>query len=332
MAAVRTLAVAGYAPVVTTSGEGSLAAASRHTVGEVRVPLADDPGYADRVRAAAAEHDVVTTLPASDAALLALGYTVADVLDKERLAAGAERVGLHSPPAQRAEDVADVAALVRHGDVALPLVVKPLISRHPARRVDSLDEVAALTIEGPVLIQPYLRGVMEAIGGVVDRGEVLAVVAQRYLRTWPVDCGTASAAITEEVDEDRLARVASLLSEHQGVFQAQFLGDVLLDVNPRVYGSLALAAAAGVNLAAIWCDTVAGRRPATRLVGRPGVRYRWLEGDLRHLATRARRGQLAPRELLAAINPHRGSAHSVESLTDPAPMMARLRHGLGRAR
>jgi hypothetical protein len=55
---------------------------------------------------------------------------------------------------------------------------------------------------------------------------------------------------------------------------------VLIDINPRFYGSMPLALAAGVNLPAAWHGVATGDpRPALGDY-RLGLRFRWLEGNL----------------------------------------------------
>ncbi len=134
------------------------------------------------------------------------------------------------------------------------------------------------------------------------------------------------------VDEHRLLALARVLDGYNGIFQAQFSGATLLDINPRVYGSLSLAVAAGVNLPAIWCARVAGSIGPTRLRGRPGVRYRWLEGDVRHVMSALRQGRVTVTGAVGALAPHLGTAHSIEALSDPGPLVARLRYALGAGR
>lgn len=329
VAAVRSLAAGGFSPIVTVSGPRSLAAASRYCALAVETPRAEAAGYADRIHDVALAHDAVV-LPASDASLLALGYPVEHLVDKSRLAEAALAAGIAPPPSLPFENIGALADAVAAGEVGLPAVVKPLVSRQPAALVRTPAEAARLERAGPVLAQPFLQGTMRAIGGVIMAGRLLGVVQQRYLRTWPVECGTASAAVTEPVDEDRLRRLLALLGRYHGIFQAQFIGDVLLDVNPRVYGSMSLATAAGVNLPATWCHALQGNPPAECRTGRPGVRYRWLEGDVRHLVTRFRRRDISVRELAGAAVPHRATAHSVESLGDPRPLVTRTLSVAGR--
>jgi predicted ATP-grasp superfamily ATP-dependent carboligase len=162
---------------------------------------------------------------------------------------------------------------------------------------------------------------------VVWNGALVAAVHQRYERRWPVDCGTASAAVTVEHDPSREAALLSLLGNHQGIFQAQYLGSWLIDLNPRPYGSMPLATKSGVNFPALVCSLAQGDIEVPREVqrGRTGVRYRWVEGDIRHLAARLRAGSIGPGEVVRALTPRHGTAHSDVSIRDPLPAMLRVR-------
>ena len=108
LSGVRALAQGGYAPVVTESGARSLAGASRFCARTVEVPPATEPGYAAAVQAELASRDYVAVLPCSDAALLALGYDVSHLVDKERLAAAARACGLSVPNQHRFESWPDL--------------------------------------------------------------------------------------------------------------------------------------------------------------------------------------------------------------------------------
>lgn len=322
LAAVRALAEAGHRPVVTLGGRWSVAGASRHAT-VVSAPAAGDPAYPAAIAGLAARFDALTVLPASDAALLALGAPVGDLVDKARLSCRAEAAGLATPPSAVAVTAVDVER--EAAGFGYPVVVKPLVSRRPAQRLDGPTELPLDDADGPFLVQPFLAGGMRAVGGVVHGGRLLGVVHQRYERTWPRECGTASSAVTVERDRDVEERLLALLEGYDGVFQAQFVADHLIDVNPRVYGSLPLAVAAGCNLVGLWCGAVAGRpAPPDTVAARAGVRYRWLEGDIRNVLTDARRRR--DPSALRALLPRPGTAHSVESITDPRPVIARARY------
>lgn len=329
LAAVRALAAGGYAVAVTVCGPHSLAAASRGCRRVVAVPpAATGGGYAGAVARELASRDYLTVLAASDVALRALRLPGHDLIEKDVMARRAGEAGLKSVPARRFADGAELRAAAALLDY--PVVVKPTLSRVPARRVEGPEDLDAGDDAGPYLVQPYLRAPMEAVGGVIRDGRLVAAVHQRYLRTWPVACGTSCAAVTTEPDARVEAALARLLEGYEGIFQAQFRAGYLLDLNLRVYGSLPLALAGGVNLAATHCAVVAGQDPPVQRA-RAGVGYRWVEGDLRHVAARVRAGELSWPGAWAALRPRRGTAHSLLSLRDPAPTVSRLRHALGAA-
>jgi len=287
------------------------------------VPPASDSGYAQAVRAELEARPYLTMLAASDAALLALEAPVRHLVDKTQLLAGARQAGL---PVPRTRVFSTADELLAAGDLEFPSVLKPAVSTYPARLIRSHSELAAtVSGNGGFVVQPYLGERLRAAAGVLWEGRLVAAVHQSYLRTWPRDCGTACAAHTVQPDPVLEEHLLRLLDGYQGIFQAQLAGDYLLDLNPRVYGSLPLAVKAGTNLPAIYCDLVAGKEVGD-LRARPGVFYRWLEGDLRHLAGEVRAGRMGFGSALRALRPHAGTAHSTEWLRDPMPMVARLRH------
>lgn len=329
LAAVRALAAGGYRPAVTVSARWSLAASSRYCARRVPVPPVTEPGYVEGVRAELAARPYLTTLAASDAALLALGVPVRHLVDKAELVHRAREAGLEMPPTRL---FASRPELLDASDLELPFVLKPAISTYPAVLVRSKDELAkAARRDGRFIVQQYVRENLRAAAGVVWGGRLVAMVHQRYFRTWPAECGTACAAQTTEPDLELEQRLLRLLDGYEGVFQAQLAGNHLLDLNPRVYGSLPLAVAAGANLPALYCDLVRGGDVDT-VRARPRVFYRWLEGDLRHMAWALHPGRRVVGSALKMLRPHRGTAHSTESLRDPMPMVARLRHAATRRR
>lgn len=326
VAAVRAAAAGGYRPVVTVSGSRSAAATSRACADVVAVPRPGASAYPMAVRQELSTRRYSTILAASDVALLALDRPGAELVDKSVLPARAAAAGLGVPDTIAFGAPAALAAAAP--SLSYPLVVKPAVKTSAAAmttRVDSPAALAALApvLDGPAVVQPFHPGRMRAVCGVLHGAELLAVVHQDYVRLWPPECGVACAAVTTAPDTALEARLPRLLNGHEGVFQVQLVDDLVIDVNPRVYGSLPLAVAAGANLPAIACAAAEGH--VEELVrGRPGVRYRWLEGDLRHLLHGIRHGELSARAALRALRPRAGTAHSVESLRDPGPALSRL--------
>ena len=329
LAAVRALAAVGYRAAVTTSGDHSLAAASRYCRRRVPVPTVDEPSYADAVRAELTARPYLTVLAASDQALIALGIATTELLDKGSLAVAAGAAGIPTPEGTIFGTIDELRAAA--AALPYPAVIKPTISRFTALRVDDAGDLDRVPAEGPFLVQPFVEAPLRSVAGVMWHGRLVASVHQRYLRTWPATSGGACAAETTEPDlelEDRLAR---LLADHEGVFHVQLAGDLLLDVNPRVYGSHPLAHRAGVNLVGLACDLLRGEPPPPDVLrGRPGVFYRSLEGDLRHRAHALRAGQIDLGEAIGSLLPRRGAAHGPESVSDPGPLIARARFAAGK--
>jgi predicted ATP-grasp superfamily ATP-dependent carboligase len=331
LAAVRALGVAGYRCAVTVSGRPSLAAISRYCARRVPVPGVTESGFAEAIRGELSRRPYLTVISATDATLLALDAPVRHLVDKIELAKAATNAGLSVPPTRVFNSITPLLAA---DDLDLPAVLKPPISNpfKPARLIKTREDLASIDPEdGPFLVQPFLDGGLRACAGVMWEGQLVAAVHQRYVRTWPPDCGTASSAVSVAPDEDLEGRLIRLLDGYQGIFQAQLAGEHLLDLNPRVYGSLPLAVAAGANLPAIYCDLLSGKE-MRKVRARPAVFYRWLEGDLRHLAWAVRHGEMPLGSALLNLRPHRGTAHSTESVRDPMPMGARLRHAVAKYR
>ena len=323
LATVRALAAAGYSGVVTTSGRHSVAAASRHCLRSVEVPKVTDSGYADAIESELAGGSYLTFLAAGDAALLALGADVERLVDKSLLAVEAERVGLSVAPGRVFDSMEQL--LNERDGLEYPVVLKPATPGPRVRRIKSGAELSRAERDaGAWIVQPYITDRLRAVGGVIYDGRLVASAHQRYLRTWPSDCGGACAAETTEPDLELEERIVELLAGFNGVFQAQFAGDYLLDLNLRVYGSLPLATRAGANLPGVYCDILQGKVPAKTVRARPGVFFRWLEGDLRNVFEGVRERELSAREAFQLLRFRPGAAHGPESLKDPKPMIARL--------
>lgn len=324
VAAVRAAAAAGYRPVVTVSqGRVAAAAVSRYCAATLDVPDADLPGYREAIDDELAGGRYAAVLPASDVTVMALDLPGAALVDKAALPALAGAAGLRVPETIDVADPRDLGKLA--GDLRYPVVVKPARkspSPDPTCRVDTPAALTALAarLQGPVVVQPFGSGTIRAVCGVIHGGELRAVVHQSYVRIFPVDCGVASAAVTVDPDLELESRLPPLLGRHDGVFQVQLVDDQLIDVNPRVYGSLPLAVAAGANLPAVAAAAAQGR-DADLVRGRAGVRYRWIEGDLRAILSGLRAGRYSE---LRALRPRRGTVHSIESLRDPGPGLTRL--------
>ncbi len=320
---VRALAAGGYRPLLVTNDRRSMAGASDSCAG---VFVADEPttsGVLATVRAVTARIGEVPTFPTGDGMVLALHPGYGHLVDKSCLAERASGVGFEMPPTQLAQDRTEARSI--HERLRFPVVVKPALGHGTRIARDPASFLTMVQGPFPMLVQPYLPLEIRTVAGVVHDGRFRALVHQRFLRIWPPDAGMAAASITTPPDPERESKALALLEGFDGVFQLQFLGPYLMDANLRVYASLSLALAAGVNLPAIWCDARRGDDAPLRRA-RPGVFYRWLDADIRHAIVSVRRGTLSPFAAARQLRPRRQTAHGgPESLSDPKPSVARLR-------
>jgi predicted ATP-grasp superfamily ATP-dependent carboligase len=354
LAAVRSLDQAGYLVTATAStwlapGLWSRACSSRRLLPDPAVHL--DDFLTNLVALIRADrHEVL--LPGTDATLYAISRyrdrlepyvrlglpdheVVMHALDREWVGRQAVAAGLGPPEGvvcRRVEEALDAAR-----QFGFPVVVKPVntvveldgrLARHASRLVS--DERTLRDAQGQLgscIVQRQEVGHVVSFAGVAVNGEVLASVVARYRRTWPPEAGNACFSETIAAPSSLVERVETLIDGigWSGVFELELIerfdGTIeVIDFNPRVYGSLSLALAAGVPLPAIWCKCLLGERPLVARA-RVGARYRWEDGDLRHALWRLHHG--GAREALAVLSPQVDVTNAYFRSLDPAPMIAR---------
>jgi predicted ATP-grasp superfamily ATP-dependent carboligase len=358
LAVCRGLAAAGYAVSAVAgrrpaAGHWSRSVSRRYTLPS---PRTAPDGFAAGLARVAAAGEHAALVPSVDAATLAVSQhrgelephlriglaphaVVLRCLDKPAVLAEAEAAGIGPPPSATCADVDEAAAAAAR--LGYPVVVKPTRSlvgdrMETTRYADRLDELRAL-LDGsswPVIVQRCEPGAVVSVSGVCHGGELLAICVARDERMWPPRGGFTSASTTIEPPPGLVDRVASLLERlgWQGIFQVELVetpeGPATIDFNPRPYGSLALALAAGANLAAIWVHALLGR-PVAPVVARAGVRYRWEETEILNAAVAAAAGRLGSAGRI--LRPRRHTTHAFFRLSDPAPLAARAL-GVARSR
>lgn len=358
LAATRGLRSGGYEPWLATSQSGTPASRSRDAAGVTRLPApqSDPERYAIELASLAGRVGAAAVLPATESTLRALSgrehlfprpvgtcgvERLERATDKGELSPAGARVGLPAPPAVELSAGDDLSG------VELPVVVKPIrsvveradgtLQTVDVTRADDLETLRrALEAQpGPMLVQRYVEGTLGAVAGVAWEGDVLVTSHQRSARIWPPGRGITAYGRTVAPDPalDRSVRELLTWVGWSGIFQVQVIhGEErpwLIDLNPRIYGSIGLAISAGLNLPAIWADLLLGREPRIG-TARIGQGYRVEEDDLRALVGLFRSGRR--REALAGALPRRHTAHAALALRDPLPFLSTLEKAAQRVR
>jgi predicted ATP-grasp superfamily ATP-dependent carboligase len=355
LAACRGLAQAGY----RVSTIGSVRPAPTHwsrSCSERFVgpdPRTDAAAFIARLEQILTEGHYALLLPGTEASLRAVSASrerleahtelrlppeqvVARAIDKVGLLGEAERAGLPSP--ETILCTGPVEAQSAAATLGYPVILKPARSFVEVRRQLTHRSAAIATDEPglarasaglppPFLVQRFHahRPVLSCSGVVAD-GALRAVAVARYERTWPPQVGPSCFSETILPPRGLARRVEALVSGlgWEGIFQVQLLEIenrfATLDLNPRLFGSLALPIGAGANLPAVWCDWVLTGKADAAVQARAGVRYRWEEGELRNLLCALRSGRV--RAAAAVVVPRRRVVHAYFERTDPVPLVA----------
>jgi predicted ATP-grasp superfamily ATP-dependent carboligase len=256
--------------------------------------------------------------------------------------------------------------LERHGEApahsAMPCVVKPARSVSVGEGPRLRGSVGYATTEAelrkvlaetpaslyPLLIQERVSGSGLGVSLLRWEGRTIAVSGHRRLLEKPVEGGVSVACETIEVPEVTLARCEALLAAlgyTQGLAMIEFKGEDLeaarlMEINPRLWGSVQLAIDAEVDFPNLLVSAALGvldARPSA-VRGRPGVRLRWWWGSVDHALQRVLRrldsrgrpqrgGRLAV--LLTLLRTRmRGAREEVWRFYDPWPFFVETRNWL----
>jgi predicted ATP-grasp superfamily ATP-dependent carboligase len=362
LAAGRALRAAGWTVGVAAETPHGLAACSRATAHahQAPAPQLDPDGFIAAANQAVEEVGYELVFGARDADILTLSARrdeiaaivphgrhsdLVRVLDKAELAAAAVAAGVPTP-----RIVAATAQALE--EARLPVMVKarlhacadgtrllPRIDSKVARTREELQNyVATMRVAGGApMLQEYLAGKLVAFVVLADdEHRIVGQLQQEADAISPPGAGVSVRAHTVAPDPALARRVAALVSELalSGLAEMQFIvppdGEPrLIDVNPRFYGSLALAVAAGVNFPAAWAAMATGRAASLPSEARVGVRYQWLYGDLRS-SVDVRPPELMGR-LAASARFTPGAVQSVFEWSDPLPALREIGLVSGRA-
>jgi protein-tyrosine-phosphatase/predicted ATP-grasp superfamily ATP-dependent carboligase len=251
-------------------------------------------------------------------------------LDKQRTVDFARALGIKTPRGHVITTVEDAP------EPTYPVVVKPLHSKVPVhgrvrafsvRLCNTAEERraahAAMLPFTPVVEQEYFRGRGIGVELLFERGQPRWCFAHERIHELPVTGGASSYRRAIEPPPELLKAATKLLAHlhWHGVAMVEFKladdGDYrLLEINPRLWGSLPLATAAGVNFPRGLLQIALGQQLDAQPHYRRGMRARNLGADVRWFvqAWRQRRHPLLVSPLrigdfLALLRPIIGSEH-----------------------
>lgn len=365
LAVCRSLHAGGYAVTAASSTRLASAQWSRCCSRRLRVvdPRRSSTQFVEQLRDELKSRSYRALIAGSDSALLAiseqrerlqtlteLGLPDRSVLERamsrECLAQAADQAGLPVAASLRCENVEQ--AVTAGERLGFPVAIKSTQAARGAehavhsvpkgRVVSTTAELAeaAAGFVGDMLVQRWVRGDVVSLGGVFAGGRLLGAATSRYRRMWPPTSGSVTFSETIAPPPGLLDAVRRLMLVvgWEGIFELELIQAspnelVPIDLNPRPYGSLALAQAAGVPLAALWCDWLTRRSPeqaagSGTVLARPGMRYRWEDGDFRNALWQLRHGHLGA--ALRPLRPYSKVTHAHFRLTDPLPLLARTLH------
>jgi predicted ATP-grasp superfamily ATP-dependent carboligase len=317
LAAVRALGLRGHRVHVVASSPGSLAGASRFAASEHRaVEASEDPKrWAEAIEQLARDLAVELLMPVTEVSLGTLfafgidrrlpvvcpsreAYELA--VDKHALLEQAARLGLDCPLSVLIQDASQLEEQTR--TFRFPAVLKPRRTcvlaegrwvKHPVHILRTPDELrAAWRIAlpfGDALLQEFVPGHGEGIFLLAREGRTLVSFAHRRLREKPPTGGVSVLRESIAPDPELLNQGKRLLESLQwtGVAMLEFRRAptgraALMELNPRLWGSLQLAIDAGVDFPSLLVDLHRGAE-IPPIEPQLGVRSRWLLGDLDHL-------------------------------------------------
>ena len=276
---------------------------------------ADASAWVDALCGLATTHRFRLIMPCSDSHLRQLDHhqealgrnllalpnpeALAAFTDKSRTRELAARLGV--PIAEGMPIVGATRADGLAAQLGLPLVLKPCASyglgddltKTPARIVcddAALEAALAEGLAGRWLAEAFFEGEGVGVSVVAREGRILLTWQHRRRRTI-FDTGASSVRAGEVPDERLLAHVRALAEATAltGVAMFEFRCDptggahVLLEVNPRFWGSLPLALAAGADFPSILWDVLTGGECSSVAISRPTIVKRSMTGEFDRL-------------------------------------------------
>lgn len=368
---IRSLGKAGKHVICTDiekdHGGKALGFHSKYTAETHLLPSADSSDFISRLQAVAGERRPVIVPVGIDTLLTLSSYTeeasafadiaLADIKDlhraddKQALMTHAAEIGIPCP----------VTVSLRSGETAeqlaerisYPAVIKYRRGEHlgldPQDRYQIVESAEALTahykrmhgLQAFPLVQEYVEGEGYGVSAIFDKSNrPYAVFCHKRLAEYPTSGGPS--CLCESIWQPELVQYAVALLQSLnwvGPAMVEFKGNAthgwkLMEINPRFWGSLALAPAAGCDIAAAYYACARGEIAVRDAMQGPQYQVgRRLHFSLQYalslpgyLRKSSHKVQYAFSHITALLNPF--VKDGVFSLSDPKPGLAYLQQAL----
>jgi len=251
----------------------------------------------------------------------------------------AAEIGVNTPQTWTIERLEDLRQVAK--EVEYPAVIKLVegVGSKGLRFAHSEDELIAKYIEvvqkfhlKPFeypLIQEYIPGDSYGVSLIFNCGEPRAICMYKNIRTYPIYGGPSTARIS--IKHDKMGRNAIILLRelnYHGVAEVEFRIDdrtkepVLMEINPRFWGSLNQAICAGVDFPYLLYTMAMEGDIQPVLTYKTEVKTRWMLGDLRALVDYLRTNKRM--EILKDFLKFNGQYYDDLSFSDPIPTIAEM--------
>jgi predicted ATP-grasp superfamily ATP-dependent carboligase len=357
---IRSLGRRGHRVLAVDSARLSPGFRSRYTAARVVAPdPANEPeAFTEVIARAAVDHGVDLVVPVTEEAILALASdperlspqtrvavaaaeALAAVRDKWATVELAGRLGVPFPQTNLVGSSDDIAHAA--DGMTFPVVIKPRRSRllrdgrieafavaYAGDNIELRKRLEALIGQTDVLVQEFVQGEGHGVELCMRDGEPIAAFQHRRLREVPVTGGASSYREGVPLDRELHAHSVGLLRELRwtGLAMVEFKvgpdGPRLMEVNGRVWGSLPLAIASGVEFGLLLPHVFLGQPDPTaeRPIGEytPGIRSHDLGLELVWIGSVLRGRARYP---FLPLPPRRAALPAIVSLVDP-----RTRHDM----
>jgi predicted ATP-grasp superfamily ATP-dependent carboligase len=293
----------------------------------VLIPVFEETFLVARHKARIGKH-VALAVPDYDQILLAH--------NKDEWEQVAQRLGI---PVPASYTIDELRGSVGSREVRFPLLIKPKQGGGAwgIREVASWAELEPLLARPDWAERPWERffaqekilGDTHCVAMLFSRGGLRATVGYQQLRDYPATGGQATlrVSVQHRAAQEYLRRLLESMEWH-GTCQADFIVDRqtgiphLIDLNPRLWGSLSQAIASGVDFPHLLYRLALDGDVAAVPSFRTGVVTRWIGGELAALPSRLRMSSSRMRLLHDFFFPRqRADMFDDWSLRDPMPFV-----------